>query len=133
MSIPRGRFVPSASLNRLSRVSLAIVITSAMACDRPASDSPSSASSGEMPQPVARDLHSYGNPGEVVVRHLDLEWDVRFDRRALDGTATLEIERLSESADTLRLDTRDLSVSAVDLTDDGQNWSPTRFGSTRPP
>ena len=98
-----------------------------MACDRPASDSPSSASSGEMPQPVARDLHSYGNPGEVVVRHLDLEWDVRFDRRALDGTATLEIERLSESADTLRLDTRDLSVTAVDLTDDGQTWSPTRF------
>lgn len=98
-----------------------------MACDRHASDSPSSASSGEMPQPVARDLHSYGNPGEVVVRHLDLEWDIRFDRRALDGTATLEIERLSESADTLRLDTRDLSVTAVDLTDDGQNWSPTRF------
>jgi len=127
MSIPRGRFVTSASLNRLSRVSLAIVITSAMACDRPASDSPSSASSGEMPQPAARDLHSYGNPGEVVVRHLDLEWDVRFDRRALDGTATLEIERLSESADTLRLDTRDLSVTAVDLTDDGQTWSPTRF------
>jgi aminopeptidase N len=98
-----------------------------MACDRSASDSPSSASSGEMPQPVARDLHSYGNPGEVVVRHLDLEWDIRFDRRALDGTATLEIERLSESADTLRLDTRDLSVAAVNLTDDGQNWSSTRF------
>ncbi len=127
MSIPRGRFVVSASFNRLSRVSLIVVITSAMACDRPASDSPSSAPSGEISQPVARDLHSYGNPGEVVVRHLDLEWDVRFDRRALDGTATLEIERLSESADTLRLDTRDLSVSAVDLTDDGQNWSPTRF------
>ncbi len=127
MSIARGRFVASASCNRLSRVSLIVVITSAMTCDRPASDSPSSASSGGISQPVARDIHSYGNPGEVVVRHLDLEWDVRFDRRALDGTATLEIERLSESADTLRLDTRELSVSAVDLTDDGQNWSPTRF------
>ncbi len=127
MRIRRGQFVASRSFNLLIRVIFFIVITSAMACDRPASDSPSTASSGEMPQPVARDLHSYGNPGEVVVRHLDLEWDVRFDRRALDGTATLEIERLSESADTLRLDTRDLSVTAVDLTDDGQNWSPTRF------
>ena len=127
MSIWRGQFVASRSFNLLICVIFFIVITSAMACDRPASDSPSSASSGEMPQPVARDLHSYGNPGEVVVRHLDLEWDVRFDRRALDGTATSEIERLSGSADILRLDTRDLSVTAVDLTDDGQTWSPTRF------
>ncbi len=61
------------------------------------------------------------------MRHLDLDWDVRFDQRTLDGTATLQIERVSDSADTLRLDTRDLSVAAVELTDDGTQWSPATF------
>jgi leukotriene-A4 hydrolase len=107
------------------------LIFSTMACDRPSSDPPTAATAPhaarQTPTPVAHDEHSYGNPHEVVVRHLDLDWDVRFDQRTLDGTATLQIERLSDSADTLRLDTRDLSVAAVELTDDGTQWSPAIF------
>jgi leukotriene-A4 hydrolase len=107
------------------------LIFSTMACDRPSSDPPTAPTvpraARQAPTPVAHDEHSYGNPREVVVRHLDLDWDVRFDQRTLDGTATLEIERVSDSADTLRLDTRDLSIAAVELTDDGTQWSPATF------
>ena len=73
------------------------------------------------------DRHSFANPAEVVVRHLDLDWDVRFDRRTLDGSATLHIERVVEGAGALRLDTRDLSITAVELSDDGALWTPAPF------
>ncbi len=74
-----------------------------------------------------QDGHSFANPGEVVVRHLDLDWDVRFDRRVLDGTATLHIDRVTAAAGQLRLDTRDLSITAVELSDNGDDWARTPF------
>ena len=75
-----------------------------------------------------QDGHSFANPDEVVVRHLDLDWDVRFDRRTLDGSATLHVERVVEGAGAaLRLDTRDLSIIAVELSDDGADWTQTSF------
>ena len=74
-----------------------------------------------------QDGHSFANPGEVVVRHLDLDWDVRFDQRVLDGTATLHIDRVTAAAGHLRLDTRDLSITAVELSDDGDDWTRTPF------
>ncbi len=79
-----------------------------MACDRSAAPSPSSPTDTAGPESPRRDNHSFANPDEVVVRHLELDWDVRFDRRVLDGTATLHIERVAEGAGRLRLDTRDL-------------------------
>jgi leukotriene-A4 hydrolase len=104
------------------------LILSTMACDQPASDLSPTAPASQTPEAAVRqDVHSYGNPNEVIVRHLDLDWDVRFDRHTLDGTATLQIERVVESADRLRLDTRDLSVSAVELSADGQQWSQATF------
>ena len=63
----------------------------------------------------------------MVVRHLDLDWDVRFARRVLDGSVTLHIERMAEGAGILRLDTRDLSITAVELSDDGDDWMETPF------
>ena len=103
----------------------ALILT--MACDRSASVSPASAPADSAPQALERDVHSYANPQQVVVRHLDLDWDVRFDRRTLDGTATLHVERVAEGADTLRLDTRDLTISAVELSADGEIWAATPF------
>ena len=81
----------------------------------------------DAPESARRDTHSLANPGEVVVRHLDLVWDVRFDRRVLDGSATLHIERVLEGTDTLRLDTRDLSIAEVELSDNGEDWTRTPF------
>ena len=107
-----------------------------MACDRPVSaPSPSTSASvsasfsadAATPASARQDSHSFANPEDVVVRHLDLDWDVRFARRVLDGSVTLHIERIAEGADTLRLDTRDLSITAVELSDRGDDWTPAPF------
>ncbi len=110
------------------------VLILTMACDRtaavPSSSSSASASvsaDADVPESARRDTHSFATPGEVVVRHLDLDWDVRFDRRVLDGSATLHIERMVEGAGTLRLDTRDLSITAVELSDNGDDWTRAPF------
>ena len=56
-------------------------------------------------QSAAQDFHSYSNPQDVRVRHLDLDWDVSFDKKILKGAAVLTIDRLNKEA-PLVLDTR---------------------------
>src|SRR6516162_8974823 len=72
-----------------------------------------------------RDVHSFGNPREVRVRHMDLSWDVDFKKRVLDGEAVLHIERHgTDPARSLILDSRNLHIHSVD--DGGQRslkWS----------
>ena len=75
---------------------------------------------------AARDVHSYSDPARVRVRHADLDLDVRFDRRILEGTATLTIERVDPAASSLVLDTRGLDVSGVEA-GIGETFAPTRF------
>ncbi len=75
---------------------------------------------------AARDVHSYSDPARVRVRHADLDLDVRFDRRILEGTATLTIERVDPAASSLVLDTRGLDVSGAEA-GIGETFAPTRF------
>ena len=109
----------------------ALILTMACGCSAAVPSPPATTTSSLRATDVAdgdrQDRHSFANPGEVVVRHLDLDWDVRFDRHILDGAATLHIERVVEGVGALRLDTRDLSISAVELSDDGDLWTPTPF------
>jgi len=76
---------------------------------------------------AARDVHSYSEPGRVRVRHVDLDLDVRFDRRILEGTATLVFERIDRAADSLVLDTRGLDIAATEAPVDGGNWRAVEF------
>jgi leukotriene A-4 hydrolase/aminopeptidase len=75
----------------------------------------------------ARDAHSYSNPEEVRVRHVDLNLEVLFDRKVLKGLSTLTIERTAGQADTLKLDTRDLRIAGVTASVDGTNFAPAQF------
>jgi len=58
------------------------------------------------------DIHSWSRPGLIRVRHLELDLDVDFGRRVLDGSVTLLLERISGSE--LVLDTRALAIHAVE-------------------
>ena len=72
----------------------------------------------------AKDVHSYSNPAEIRVRHLDLDWDVLFDKKTLRGTAVLSLERPAGSRATrLVLDTRDLTIEKVESSPDGAAWT----------
>ena len=75
---------------------------------------------------AAQDFHSYANPSAVRVRHLDLDWDVRFDQKILKGTAVLTIERISTTK-PLILDTRDLHIEKVETSPDGIYYAPATF------
>src|SRR5579885_2885261 len=58
------------------------------------------------------DVHSFSRPDQVRVRHLELEFDLRFDRKIVDGSVTLHFEATDQR--DLVLDTRDLQIHAVE-------------------
>ena len=74
-----------------------------------------------------RDAHSYSNPEQVRVRHVDLDLDVLFDRKVLKGASTLTVERIKPDADSLKLDTRDLKVVKAETSNDGKSFAPAQF------
>jgi aminopeptidase N len=76
-------------------------------------------SAAEVVMPAQRfftaDQFTYANYQEVVVKHADLDLDVNFDRKVLDGHVTLTFERLKPGAQTLTLDTKDLVIKGAAL------------------
>jgi len=79
---------------------------------------------------LAEDVHSYSNPQAVRVRHVDLDWNVLFDKKILQGTATLTVERvppITTRLGNLILDTRDLTIEKVETSTSGVNYRPAQF------
>jgi leukotriene-A4 hydrolase len=74
----------------------------------------------------AQDYHSYANPSAVRVRHVDLDWDVLFDQKILKGSATLTVDRISQT-EPLVLDTRDLKIDRVETSADGARFEAGTF------
>jgi leukotriene-A4 hydrolase len=52
--------------------------------------------------------HSYAQPNEAVITHLDLDIDVNFDKKVISGTATYEIK--SDAATEIILDAKNLVI-----------------------
>ncbi len=76
----------------------------------------------------AEDFHSYSNPQTIRVRHVDLDWNILFDRKILQGTATLTIERNQKAKNAmLVLDTRDLRIEKVEASSGGEKYVLTKF------
>lgn len=81
-------------------------------------------------QALAEDVHSYSNPQSIRVRHVDLDWNVLFDRKILRGTATLTVERippLTTRLGNLILDTRDLRIEKVEASSNGKTFRAAQF------
>ncbi|MHA6205893.1 M1 family metallopeptidase [Dyella soli] len=66
----------------------------------------------------AADPHSYAQPDQVRVTHLDLDLKIDFPRKQLDGQATLKLDWKDAKAPSLVLDTRDLKIASVEGVDD---------------
>ncbi|MCP4748670.1 MAG: M1 family metallopeptidase [Desulfobacteraceae bacterium] len=71
-------------------------------------------------QPAAteKDFHSFSNPNEVIVKHVELDLSVDFKRNQLSGSAILDIQVMKKKRkgkNELILDTRDLNISKVML------------------
>jgi leukotriene-A4 hydrolase len=115
-------------------VFLAALVTSAIflsACGAPQTqNNAAQPSPGATPQAPSKveDVHSYSNPQEVRVTHIDLDWNVLFDKKILQGTATLTVKpEAPANASSLILDTRDLNIEKVETSDGGENYTATTF------
>jgi leukotriene-A4 hydrolase len=62
---------------------------------------------------VSKDYHSFANPEQIAVSHLDLDLTANFENKVLMGHATLSFKRVEPTASTLILDTRGLDIFQV--------------------
>ncbi|WP_034474649.1 M1 family metallopeptidase [Aestuariibacter salexigens] len=65
----------------------------------------------------SNDYHSFANPEQVLVTHLDWDVTVDFDARKLQAVAHLQYEKVDPAATTLIVDTRALQVSKIEAND----------------
>lgn len=77
---------------------------------------------------IERDVHSFAEPKELRVRHLDLELEASFARRVLRGVATLTVEKSPGSGSRLVLDTRDLIIDKVEIFSGHSGWRRAEHG-----
>ena len=69
---------------------------------------------------VRKDAHSYSNPDRVRVTRVELDLDVLFNSKSLQGSVTLSLRKVDPAARELVLDTRDLMIEHVEAgTDSG--------------
>uniref|UniRef100_U5EZH8 Leukotriene A(4) hydrolase n=1 Tax=Corethrella appendiculata TaxID=1370023 RepID=U5EZH8_9DIPT len=61
------------------------------------------------------DPNSFSNPEDVVIKHIDLIWNVNFDKKTLSGVATIHFDILAQSIEKILLDVSDLSIESVNV------------------
>ncbi|MEE2692368.1 MAG: M1 family metallopeptidase [Pseudomonadota bacterium] len=108
----------------LSTVAIgALAVVVASCGKKEAAETPPAAS----PAPVViGDVFTYANYDEVQVTNIDLNLDVDFDSKTLDGVATLDLKRLKAGADKVVLDSNDLEIRKVEAETRG-GWTPAEF------
>ncbi|QSX29065.1 M1 family metallopeptidase [Shewanella cyperi] len=60
-----------------------------------------------------RDFHSFANPEQIRVEHLDLTLGIDFEQQRLQGRVRLMLDYVAQDSRCLWLDCRDLAISAV--------------------
>ena len=76
---------------------------------------------------IKHDKFTYANYDQVRVTHLDLDLDVKFDEKVLEGMATLDFKRVGAGSSELVLDARDLLIKAVAVSDASNKWTPAKY------
>src|SRR5882672_3428052 len=80
-----------------------------------------------MAQILEKDPHSFSNPEQLRIRHIDLDLKASFEERTLHGFAELTLDRLDETATELILDTMALQISKVEYSAGGNAFRPAQF------
>ena len=84
-------------MNQLSSILLLLSASLLAACNLPSKQTQPEPTKGQSPSDADKDLHSYSNPEQIKVRHLDLDLQVSFEKKTLEGSVTLTVERVTES------------------------------------
>jgi len=75
----------------------------------------------------AAEPHSYAQPDQVMVTHLDLNLKLDFPQRELDGQATLKLDWKNPQAPSLVLDTRDLKIAKIEAVGTDGKTTPLKY------
>ena len=75
----------------------------------------------------AAEPHSYAQPDQVLVTHLDLNLKLDFPQRELDGQATLKLDWKNPQAPSLVLDTRDLKIAKIEAVGTDGKTTPLKY------
>jgi leukotriene-A4 hydrolase len=75
----------------------------------------------------ATEPHSYAQPDQVRVTHLDLDLTIDFPHKKLDGVAALTLNWKDPKASTVVLDTRDLKIQRIFETYGDRAWNPLKY------
>ncbi|XP_013388394.1 leukotriene A-4 hydrolase [Lingula anatina] len=66
------------------------------------------------------DPSSFSRPEYCVVVHLHLNWDVNFDKKILNGSVELDLEKKKTDVDVVILDSKDLTIHRITDVETGQ-------------
>ena len=92
---------------------------------------PMAAPKAAAPEPTmparTHDESSYAEPDKARINHLALDLAVDFDKQQLSGTATLDFNWVDKLANTLVLDTRDLTIGTIEGGDGTGDWKPLTY------
>jgi len=96
---------------------LLVCSLSLFACSQPQAPSEQHSSDNAIISDIesGTDYHSFSNPDEIKVTHIDLDLQADFNQKSLIGSATLNFDRVNPQATTLILDTRDLTITSVNI------------------
>jgi len=121
--------IKNSAIILLAALATGAIFLSACAAPQTQNNAPQTPPSATPQSPSkVEDVHSYSNPQEVRVSHIDLDWNVLFDKKILQGTATLHIKsEAGAKASQLVLDTRDLNIEKVETAGDDGNYAATTF------
>uniref|UniRef100_A0A8D8CDR1 Leukotriene A(4) hydrolase n=1 Tax=Culex pipiens TaxID=7175 RepID=A0A8D8CDR1_CULPI len=59
------------------------------------------------------DPSSYSNAHELIIRHVDLDWTVNFEKSTISGSATLYFKTLKDDVEEIFLDASELSIASM--------------------
>ena len=120
-------------MNQLTLILLLFSASLLVACNTTSKQTQPEATKGQGSSDSNKDPHSFSNPEQVKVRHLDLDLEVSFEKKTLEGSATLTVEHVAGNSDVpLVLDTQDLKITRVEAAQGSGSFQPAHFKLGKP-
>ena len=115
-------------MNQLISILLLFFSSLLAACSVPSKQTQPELAKSQGSPDSSKDPHSYSNPEQIRVHHVELDLQVSFDKKTLEGNAILTVERLPGSGDApLVLDTQDLKIVQVEAAQGSTAFQPATF------
>ena len=118
-------------MRTLKLLSASALILGFAACDTAEAPETTNAENSVAQTVTKDDKFTFANYDKIRMTHLDLNLDVDFDRKVLDGVATIDFVKVDPAVKELVLDTKDLTLNSIELRKDGE-WMDAAYALSEP-